>query len=319
MSGEYQIRKGDTLSSIAKQYKTSIKKIIELNPKLKDKPHLIFKGDKINVPSLDNDEPIQGYTIEITATANKKKPAATRETQSTHQPPKPSTAQKKETPAQNEQMTKQQGKELVSIIIQNDKNAHKIDVDRMASRITDVAFLVGIKPDSLAAIVQNESHFSEQMIMSSNGKGPAGITSIIPRDMYERPGLYDSKLALLIKQHGSLAKVFAAKKANPTLKLGDFGEMLYKYKTPDNLNAALKKDFDLNLKIGAYVYKYKLKQANGDENIAFQNYNTVNRPVKKGGKIVYKKDGTPLKLKEAYANTAMATIRNARKKQGKHK
>ena len=316
MSGEYQIRKGDTLSSIAKQYKTSIKELIELNPKLKDKPNLIFKGDKINVPSGDKDEPIQGYSIEITVTSNKKKPAETREPQSTSQPPKPATAKRTETPAQNEQMTRQQGQELVSIIIKDDKNAHKIDVARMASKITDAAFQVGIKPDSLAAIVQNESHFSEQMIMSSKGKGPTGITSIVPKDMYKRPGLYDSKLALLIKQHGSLAKVFAAKKANPTLNLGDFGEMLYKYKTPDNLNAALKKDFDLNLKIGAYVYKYNLKQANGNENIAFQNYNTVNRPVKKKGKIVYKKDGTPLKLKEAYANTAMATMRNARKKAG---
>ena len=186
----------------------------------------------------------------------------------------------------------------------------------MASKITDAAFQAGIKPDSLAAIVQNESHFSERMISTGNGKGPAGITSIVPKDMYQRPELYDSKLALLIKQHGSLAKVFAAKKANPTLNLGDFGEMLYKYKTPDNLNAAQKKDFDLNLKIGAYVYKYNLKKANGNENIAFQNYNTVNKPVKKNGKIVLKKDGTPLKQKEAYANTAMATMRSARKKIG---
>ena len=316
MSGEYQIRKGDTLNSIARQYKISIKELIKLNPKLKDKPNLIFNGDKINVPSLDNDEPIQGYSIEITVTSNKKKPAETREPQSTPQSPRPETAQKTATPAQNEQMTRQQGLKLVSIIIKDDKNAHNIDVDRMASKITDAAFQAGIKPDSLAAIVQNESHFSERMISTGNGKGPAGITSIVPKDMYQRPELYDSKLALLIKQHGSLAKVFAAKKANPTLNLGDFGEMLYKYKTPDNLNAAQKKDFDLNLKIGAYVYKYNLKKANGNENIAFQNYNTVNRPVKKKGKIVYKKDGTPLKLKEAYANTAMATMRSARKKIG---
>ena len=316
MSGEYQIRKGDTLSSIAKQYNISIKKLLDLNPKLKGQPNLIFNGDKINVPSADNDETIPGFTIEITVTSNKKRPTDTREPHTTPQPSKPEASPRTETPAQNGQMTRQQGQELVSIIIKNDKKAHEIDVDRMASKITDAAFQVGIKPDSLAAIVQNESHFSERMISSGNGKGPAGITSIVPKDMYQRPELYDSKLALLIKQHGSLAKVFAAKKANPTLNLGDFGEMLYKYKTPDNLNAALKKDFDLNLKIGAYVYKYNLKQANGNENIAFQNYNTVNKPVKKNGKIVLKKDGTPLKQKEAYANTAMATMRSARKKIG---
>lgn len=316
MSGEYQIKKGDTLSSIAKQYKTSIKEIIELNPNLRDKPNLIFKGDKINVPSRDKDEPIQGYTIEITVTSNKKKPSDAKETQSTPQQPKTANTQRTKNPNQNRQMTKQQGQKLVSIIIQNDKNAHKIDIDRMATKITDAAFQAGIKPDSLAAIVQNESHFSEQMSQSKNGKGPTGITSIVPKDMFKRPELYDSKLAIFIKQLGNLEKVFAAKKTNPTLNLGNFGEMLYKYKTADNLNAALKKDFDLNLKIGAYVYKYRLKQANGNENLAFQNYNTVNKPVKKKGKIVYKKDGTPLKLKEAYANTAMATIRNARKKAG---
>ncbi len=314
MSGEYQIRKGDTLSSIAKLHNTNVKKLLELNPKLKEQPNLIFKGDKINVPSADNDEPIPGFTIEITVTSNKKRPTDTREPQTTPQPSKPEVSQRTETPAQNGQMTRQQGQELVSIIIKDDKNAHKIDIARMATKITDAAFQAGIKPDSLAAIVQNESHFSERMISSGNGKGPAGITSIVPKDMYKRPELYDSKLALLIKQHGSLAKVFAAKKANPTLNLGDFGEMLYKYKTSDNLYSALKKDFDLNLKIGAYVYKYNLKRANGNENIAFQNYNTVNRPVKKKGKIVYKKDGTPLKLKEAYANTAMATMQKARKK-----
>lgn len=314
MSGEYQIRKGDTLSSIAKLHNTNVKKLLELNPKLKEQPNLIFKGDKINVPSADNDEPIPGFTIEITVTSNKKRPTDTREPQTTPQPSKPDVSQRTETPAQNGQMTRQQGQELVSIIIKDDKNAHKIDIARMATKITDAAFQAGIKPDSLAAIVQNESHFSEKMISSGNGKGPAGITSIVPKDMYKRPELYDSKLALLIKQHGSLAKVFAAKKANPTLNLGDFGEMLYKYKTSDNLYSALKKDFDLNLKIGAYVYKYNLKRANGNENIAFQNYNTVNRPVKKKGKIVYKKDGTPLKLKEAYANTAMATMQKARKK-----
>ena len=314
MSGEYQIRKGDTLSSIAKLHNTNVKKLLELNPKLKEQPNLIFKGDKINVPSADNDEPIPGFTIEITVTSNKKRPTDTREPQTTPQPSKPEVSQRTETPAQNGQMTRQQGQELVSIIIKDDKNAHKIDIARMATKITDAAFQAGIKPDSLAAIVQNESHFSEKMISSGNGKGPAGITSIVPKDMYKRPELYDSKLALLIKQHGSLAKVFAAKKANPTLNLGDFGEILYKYKTSDNLYSALKKDFDLNLKIGAYVYKYNLKRANGNENIAFQNYNTVNRPVKKKGKIVYKKDGTPLKLKEAYANTAMATMQKARKK-----
>ena len=314
MSGEYQIRKGDTLSSIAKLHNTNVKKLLELNPKLKEQPNLIFNGDKINVPSADNDEPIPGFTIEITVTSNKKRPTDTREPQTTPQPSKPEVSQRTETPPQNGQMTRQQGQELVSIIIKDDKNAHKIDIARMATKITDAAFQAGIKPDSLAAIVQNESHFSERMISSGNGKGPAGITSIVPKDMYKRPELYDSKLALLIKQHGSLAKVFAAKKANPTLNLGDFGEMLYKYKTSDNLYSALKKDFDLNLKIGAYVYKYNLKRANGNENIAFQNYNTVNRPVKKKGKIVYKKDGTPLKLKEAYANTAMATMQKARKK-----
>lgn len=44
----YTIQKGDTLSKIAKKYKTTVKHLMELNPKIKDK-NKIYAGDTIRV------------------------------------------------------------------------------------------------------------------------------------------------------------------------------------------------------------------------------------------------------------------------------
>ena len=44
----YTVESGDTLSGIAKAYKTSVKKLMELNPKIKD-ANLIYVGQKVRV------------------------------------------------------------------------------------------------------------------------------------------------------------------------------------------------------------------------------------------------------------------------------
>lgn len=48
-STEYTIRKGDTLSLIAKRYNTTIEAILRANPNIKN-PNLIFPGEKIKIP-----------------------------------------------------------------------------------------------------------------------------------------------------------------------------------------------------------------------------------------------------------------------------
>src|SRR5690606_24658011 len=44
----YTVKKGDTLSHIAARYKTSVSKLVKLNPSIKN-PNLIFPGQKIRV------------------------------------------------------------------------------------------------------------------------------------------------------------------------------------------------------------------------------------------------------------------------------
>lgn len=46
----YEIRKGDTLGKIAKQYGTSWQKIHEMNKDVIKNPDLIFPGQKIKIP-----------------------------------------------------------------------------------------------------------------------------------------------------------------------------------------------------------------------------------------------------------------------------
>jgi nucleoid-associated protein YgaU len=46
----YEVQKGDSLSKIAKQYKTTWQKIFEMNKDTIKNPDLIFPGQKIKVP-----------------------------------------------------------------------------------------------------------------------------------------------------------------------------------------------------------------------------------------------------------------------------
>src|SRR5690606_22922740 len=45
---QYTVKKGDTLSHIAKRYNTTVKNLVKLNPSIKN-PNLIFPGQKIRV------------------------------------------------------------------------------------------------------------------------------------------------------------------------------------------------------------------------------------------------------------------------------
>lgn len=163
----------------------------------------------------------------------------------------------------------------IASVIEEDVSAPKnINQRELALEIMKNAQIVGVDPLLLACICKKESHFN-QNIPSTGGRGIAPVTHYVPDDMYARPEVYDKRLAQLIDEYKSLNKVFAAKKANPKLELGDFGEMLYKYKTSDALCKALKNDRELNLRCAAYSIRFHLKEANGDVRTALEDYNTT--------------------------------------------
>ncbi|ATB44211.1 phage tail length tape measure protein [Cystobacter fuscus] len=56
--GDYRIRSGDTLSSIAQRYNTSVDALMKANTQIKD-PNLILADDKLNIPGA-KDEFVQG-------------------------------------------------------------------------------------------------------------------------------------------------------------------------------------------------------------------------------------------------------------------
>lgn len=190
----------------------------------------------------------------------------------------------------------------VNYIIETDKHKPKsTDTSRIANKIIDAANYAGVDADSIACIVKRESHFKETGLNVYTGKGPMGLTSIAVKDLYVRPQIFDTKLKSLVKEYGSLSKVFAAKKSNPSLNLGNLGNILYQHGSWTSLNRAIKKDYDLNLKVGAYIFKYQLNRAMANKNIsiankeqeAFKNYNNSY-------------------LKNSYASSSNATLKAAR-------
>lgn len=58
------VQKGDNLTKIAKNYDTTVDELLKLNPKLKDRPNLIFAGEKINVPKPPSETPYPGLGVE---------------------------------------------------------------------------------------------------------------------------------------------------------------------------------------------------------------------------------------------------------------
>jgi len=61
--GTYQIKPGDTLSALAKQYKTTVADFQRLNPQITN-PNVIYSGKSLNVPSASTQtNKSSGYTI----------------------------------------------------------------------------------------------------------------------------------------------------------------------------------------------------------------------------------------------------------------
>ena len=185
----------------------------------------------------------------------------------------------------------------VAYIIESDN--HKpadTDVSRVAAKIISAANYASVSADSLACIVKKESHSRQ-----NTSKGPVEISSIVIKNLYEKPQAYDSRLKELISKYRTLSKVFEAKKQNSFLNLGKLGDLLYRYENWKKLNTAIRTDYELNLKIAAFLYKNELDTVLADKNIkiadkekeAFKNYNNA-----------YSKNN--------YTNPFVATLKSAR-------
>ncbi|MBR1461390.1 hypothetical protein IJ596_07170, partial [bacterium] len=191
----------------------------------------------------------------------------------------------------------------VKYIIATDSDKYKINERRMIRKIMNAASYAGVNPVYIACIVKRETHFCENIITSENGKGPMGLTSIAIEDLYERPSTFDSNLGKLVKKYGSLNKLFAAKDKNPSMKLGNLGEILYKYRNPEQLKNGVCQDFDLNLKVGAFVFKGFLKEQGNNLYNTFYRYNN-NAEID---------ENTGNEIRKDYADNAFDTYQKAMK------
>lgn len=182
-----------------------------------------------------------------------------------------------------EEAALQKKREKIQEIIANDTDAPKnINKEKIADMIIEAANETGIDPVVLASIAKKESHFN-QNVPVNNGSGIMQLTTISVKDMYLRPGVYDPTMKKLIKKYGTFENVVAAKKKDPSIELGSFGNMLVKYGSADKLIAAMRRDPQLNFKLGGYLFKAKLANANGNLQKALEDYKTG------AGKIAYAK------------------------------
>jgi uncharacterized YkwD family protein/spore coat assembly protein SafA len=61
----YTVQPGDTLWKIAVRYQVGLSEIIEANPQFPN-PHLIYPGQKVNIPILDNVKSIENEVVRLT-------------------------------------------------------------------------------------------------------------------------------------------------------------------------------------------------------------------------------------------------------------
>lgn len=135
---------------------------------------------------------------------------------------------------------------VVKGILDEEKDAPKnLDKNKMAEMIVKAAYEAGVDPIIIAHIARRESDLN-QYADNGTGKGLMQLTPISIEDMYQRPNIYEPELQPILK----------------------------KYKTPAKLFEALKKDPELNLKLGAFLFKAKLNKANGNIQKALEYYNS---------------------------------------------
>lgn len=64
-SGTYTVQRGDTMWKIAVRYQIGVSELIQANPQIKN-PNLIYPGQKINIPSIDDVKALENEVIRLT-------------------------------------------------------------------------------------------------------------------------------------------------------------------------------------------------------------------------------------------------------------
>jgi uncharacterized YkwD family protein/spore coat assembly protein SafA len=62
--GTYTVARGDTMWKIAVRYQIGVSELIQANPQLKN-PNMIYVGQKINIPSIDNVKTLEQQVIDL--------------------------------------------------------------------------------------------------------------------------------------------------------------------------------------------------------------------------------------------------------------
>lgn len=164
----------------------------------------------------------------------------------------------------------------VKDIMTNDKDAVKIlqnvNTDKLAEMIVEAAYDAKVDPVIIAHIASQESHF-DQYADRNSGKGLMQITPISVEDMYQHPDKYEPELLPILK----------------------------KYKTHEKLFEAAKKDPALNLKLGAYIFKYKLNKAHGNVRKALELYKGCSGKYAYAENLMKKINNTKKQMRLEYA------------------
>jgi LysM repeat protein len=199
------IRRGDTLSSIARQSGTTVGELMRLNPQIKD-PNKIFAGDKINLPSLPGRTATSSTDIEPKPSA---RPAVTPATQRINQTePSQSGVSTISTPQKTTAVSVDQQQQLRSNLTPEQlKYAGNADLSRPDTGSTGVIQRMPLpNPEELAAAISNaESQKNPDISYGDvvrNGqivstikanKGPDKGKPLLTAEQWSKQNLGDSK------------------------------------------------------------------------------------------------------------------------------
>ena len=152
----------------------------------------------------------------------------------------------------NNELTKINRQKLQILkVIREDKNCcSSTDKKKLAEEIVRLSNEYGANPVHIACIAKKESHFTEN-VNKGPAKGLMQITKIAVKDMYQRPHLYHTALADIKKE----------------------------YPTYEALFSAIQLNSELNLRVGIIAFLQRLEKANGNVEIALQNYNGSSRKI----------------------------------------
>lgn len=287
----HTVQAGNTLWGIAKKNGTSVAKLLELNPNLKNNPSLIHIGDKIILPEKGKSG--MGTTVEH----NPQQPAdpqAARRRQNSH---KKAVAEMKATaeaakkqqaaprpsspsfPAHKYDAQPTELKETVDLINEEIKKRglRNIDITYWASRIENVSSQFDIPKEILVSIIGRETGFTKN-VSSSNGRGAMQQTRIAISDIF--PGAKGNWSDIYKNIDEKLFNDILYKKdANGNVLKDSSGKPIMKYRDARELHRACANDDELSIKVGALLFKMQYAKAVARSKYGKANYTNVPKVV----------------------------------------